>query len=495
MEDNRTRSWVLGTLAALAATPACWAPPPRAEPVPLEIVRVDPQVAVALDAAITVELTAPLSLPLDAGALTATSGGGVPVELGVHGEGLRLVLRPQPLWPAATSIHVSIAGLRASDGRTWPAASFSFDTQSSARVPTYVVEAPSPGTAAPTNLATLILAVHGAAAPESVTLVREEERLVFSVVAHDETGRFVARRSDASARLASEATYAVELPEGWRALVDGAVTVRTGTLADSVAPQLRLRGVWRGGEAVRATVEADEPILGRGTLVGPDGVETALAAPLASGRRLELDTRGRLQAGVRYILRLAASDLAGNEAAPLEVELVMPDAVRVQLTEVVPTPLHDWGSEVEGVALDARPGTGAVTDTDEWIEVVNVSDNAVDLTQVDLRVRIRDTTPVEHAVGAAAQLYFGRGGELSRWGVGEPLVLRPRGSMAQRDVTIEIVWGDQVLDRLTLGRAAGADHAGGTPPDLEHEAIARDGEVWRWCQPSPGELWAVGCVR
>jgi hypothetical protein len=495
MYHNGSHTQFIGALAALAITPACWAPPDRAEPVPLEIVRIDPQVAVALDAAITVELTAPPSLPLDAGALTASSGGGVPIELGVHAEGLRLVLRPQPVWPASSSIRVSVEGLRASDGRKWPATSFSFQTQSASRTPTYVIEAPSPGTAAPTNLATLILAVRGAAAPESVTLVRADERIVYAVVAREETGRFVARRPEGGVPLAPAATYTVEPPEGWRSLVDGAASVRTGTLADSVAPQLQLRGVWRGGEAVRATVEADEPILARGTLVGPDGVESALEAPLASGRRLELDARGRLQAGARYILRLAASDLAGNEAAPLEVELVMPDAVRVQLTEVVPTPLHDWGSEVDGVALDARPGTGAVTDSDEWIEVVNVSDSAVDLTQVDLRVRVLDATPVEHAVAASAQLYFGRGGELTRWGVGEPLVLRPRGSMAQRDVTIEIVWGDQVLDRLTLGRAAGADHAGGTPPDLDHEAIARDGDVWRWCQPSPGELWAVGCVR
>jgi hypothetical protein len=495
MYRKRTHSQIIVALAALALTPACWAPPHRVEPSPLEIVRVDPQVAVALDAAITVELTAPVSLPVDPGALTATAGGGVPIELGVHAEGLRLVVRPQPFWPASSSIRVSIDGLRASDGRKWPAASFGFETQASSRAPMYVVEAPSPGTAAPTNLATLILAVHGAVAPESVTLVRADERIVFSVVAREDTGRFVARRAEGGRGLASEATYAVELPEGWRSLVEGAVSVRTGTLADTVAPQLRLRGVWRGGEAVRATVEADEPILGRGTLIGPDGVESALDAPLASGRRLELDARGRLQAGARYILRLAASDLAGNEAAPLEVELVMPEAVRVQLTEVVPTPLHDWGSEGEGIALDARPGTGAVTDTDEWIEVVNVSDSAVDLTQVDLRVRVSDTTPVEHALAASAQLYFGRGGELTRWGVGEPLVLRPRGSMAQRDVTIEIIWGDQVLDRLSLGRVAGADHAGGTPPDLDHEAIARDGEVWRWCRPSPGELWAVACVR
>jgi len=174
---------------------------------------------------------------------------------------------------------------------------------------------------------------------------------------------------------------------------------------------------------------------------------------------------------------------------------VMPDEVRVQLTEVVPTPLHDWGSEVDGVGLDGRPGTGAVTDADEWIEVVNVSDRAVDLTQVDLRVRVRDATPVEHDLAASAQLYFGRGGDITRWGVGEPLVLRPRGSMAQRDVTIEIVWGEQVLDRVYLGRTAGADHAGGMPPDLDHEAIARDGDVWRWCRPSPGELWAAACIR
>lgn len=484
------------TLAVAVVLGACWSPPARVDPTPLEVIRVDPLVGVAPDGVVAVELTAPLLEPVEAGVVRALLVGDErPIELSVEVDGSTLALQPQPSWPASSTIRVVLDGLRAFDGRAWPVVSFTFETQAMDDVPTYVVEAPAPGTLAPVNLATLVVMSRGSTPLERVTLVSDRDRVAWPISAREGSGRVVARRPAGATQLAPSTRYHVELPEGWAALVGATATVQTGTQSDTSAPQLRLRSVWRGGEGVRAAVEADEPVLARGEVVGPDGVAVDLVAPLAAGRRLELDARDRLVAGARYVLRLFAADLAGNEAPPLEVELVMPEEVRVQLTEVVPTPLHDWGSDDEGVPFDGRPGTGAVTDADEWIELLNVSEAPVDLTQVDVRVRVLDGTPVEHALVAAAQLYFGRGGDATRWGVGEPLVLRPRGTMAQRDVAIEIVWGDEVLDRVYLGRTRGADHSGGAPPDLDHEAIARDGEVWRWCRPSPGEPWPVGCLR
>ena len=53
---------------------------------------------------------------------------------------------------------------------------------------------------------------------------------------------------------------------------------------------------------------------------------------------------------------------------------------------------------------------------------------------------------------------------------------------------LELYAGRTLLDRWVIGDELDADHRGASPPDLEHEAIARtpDGRL-RWCVPSPGD--------
>ena len=469
-------------------------------PVRVAIVAVHAPSPLPLDAAIELEMSGPIRAP---GVwpihVTRADGRDQPVEIELIDPRV-VAMRPVDRWPSADYLTVTIAtGLVDVEGQpiALPEQPIAIETAPAPQIGTFSLEGPRPGSLAPVNLRTVVLATRGVAPPmDAIMLVAPGQALRAPIVASDGLGHWLAELPVATGGLRANQTYRLDLlgeaepstrPEG---------EITTGTVADDIAPEIRLRAVDRGGGHARLSIEASEPVLIRGALIDGDGHRVELTAPVVPLARVDGTPSGRLEPGTIYSVHLEGRDLAGNVAPALEVGLEAPGDVRVSLTELVPTPLHDWNDGAEGVAFDGTPGHGSVTDVDEWIELVNRSEHALDLNEVDLTLRVLDATPTEHSLSASSGMYFGRGGTPRAWGVGEALVVRPRSAIAQRDVVVEVAWGDLVLDRVKLGRDEDADHVGGAPPDLEHEALSRDTDGrWRWCRPSPGDPQSTMCLR
>ncbi len=196
-----------------------------------------------------------------------------------------------------------------------------------------------------------------------------------------------------------------------------------------------------------------------------------------------------LDASTAYTLHFEVEDLARNRAPPIEVPLVTPPAIAVAITEIVASPLRDWNdSEGGAVPFDPVPGVGTVSEADEWVELVNRSQSAIDLTTSGIELRTIDATPNVTVLAGAPALYFGDGGSLTSWWPGEALVVRARGAMSSRGLTVEVAAGDQRLDRVVLGEQSGADHPGGSPPNVRYESVARTPSGgFAWCVPTPGD--------
>lgn len=482
---------------------ACWSELGTPRAASISVLGLEPRERVPVDAPLQLLLEAPIAVPEGRWPITITRADGraVLADARLDPDGLRIHLDPVPEWPADETLQVLVGdGLR---GRSGESVVFdegsglgTFTTAALTLVSGFAVEGPEPGSAIPTNVRRLVLTLSGAGpAVEHVRLVSDHHSVDLEVVDRDERGRLVAEVHAGLVGLRPTTTYRLEVEPHLDPIDDVRGVVRTGTVSDATPPDLRLRQLDRGGATVRAVIEADEPVFARGWATGPDGVAVELRGALLPGIRVDLMATEPLRPETAYALRLEATDYAGLSATPVEVGFVTPPEIRVQLSEVVTTPLHDWGDALTGVPFDAVPGRGAVTDADEWIELINVSRTPIDLTQVALRLRVVDGSPSEHDVVAAAHLHFGRGGEPRAWGVGEALVVRPRGSMAQRDLLVEVLWGDQILDAAALGRGPLDDHGGGPPPDLEHESITRRDGVWRWCRPTPGDPQPGACLR
>jgi len=154
---------------------------------------------------------------------------------------------------------------------------------------------------------------------------------------------------------------------------------------------------------------------------------------------------------------------------------------RVLINEIVTDPQRDWSDSAggDGVSFNDRPGTGTLSATDEWLELVNVSRTPLDLTSWTL-VMI-DTTPASETLGASgATLRFARGGRLGAVLPGEHVVVgNPAGSL-NNAIWIRLVdRAGQVVDEVELGRGDfRGDGLGDEAPDgnatgVADEAVAR----------------------
>jgi len=150
---------------------------------------------------------------------------------------------------------------------------------------------------------------------------------------------------------------------------------------------------------------------------------------------------------------------------------------------VVTDPQQDWNDSVggDGIPFNATPGTGSATSSDEWVELLNVSNRVLNLTHWQLAMI--DTTPVTETLGAGtAVLHFSHGGSLSRFQPGERLIIgNPRGAM-NNDVYLQLLDADgNLVDDVEIGDDFEKDGADGAPLPGENgnasgtndEAIAR----------------------
>jgi hypothetical protein len=148
-------------------------------------------------------------------------------------------------------------------------------------------------------------------------------------------------------------------------------------------------------------------------------------------------------------------------------------AATVAINEVVTDPQQDWGDSSSGVAFDSQPGPGPVSAADEWIELVNLSGGAIDLTDGGgWVINFNDTTPASFNFTNSGNtvLQFSKGGTTSNFLPNEYLVIGdPPGGM-NNTIQIEIRNDDGLVDSVQLGFGGAPDGNASSPTN---ESVAR----------------------
>jgi len=287
--------------------------------------------------------------------------------------------------------------------------------------------------------------------------------------------------AEVAARVGPERRIAVphQASEAFALSVGGStVSVALEAPPDLEAPELGAPSLAWSAAGVELSWIVNEPVWVEARL---DGRALPATRPLVHAGRVALTVPVEGPA----VLDGQVTDLSGNEVRLGPLELVPGPVLRVELTELVASPLRDWGdSEPSGLPFDGSPGHGAVTPTDEWVELVNRGDE-LDLSAVSLELHTVDGTPAVTVLPGAPGAFFGSGGSWARWRPGEALVIRPRGAMSSQDLQLRVQSGSAILDTLPIGEAG--VHPGGSPPDAVHEALAKTEGGWRWCRPTPGD--------
>jgi len=164
----------------------------------------------------------------------------------------------------------------------------------------------------------------------------------------------------------------------------------------------------------------------------------------------------------------------GIDAAPGTDGSVPPDApppatTAVVINEVVLSPQHDWGkSSGPGLAFDGTPGTGTVSSTDQYIEILNTGTTAVSL--VGWRVEITDSsdgpegTPLAENMEAGIALTFSPGSNSASLQPGGFAVLgNPIGTIGLDAFIVLKDNRNVVIDDVEIGDDDENDMADGAP--------------------------------
>lgn len=492
----------------------------RAPDAPPRILNLRPAVGVGIGAPVALAVSAPVMLAgVDAPVrLRTASGMAVRAAIALGADGYEIDLAPAASWPPGDTIDIEIG--TGFVGRTGlplapPTIPLTFRTITSTAPPEdlgstppasssdppragmreAVVRAPVPGRAAPVNLALVAVAITptGTRGPDQVELLGDEGRVLANVIGHDAEGVWLARLPPFQADcdpLCSSTRYRVGIPEGIAAAASGPRgEVLTSTAVDLTPPIVTSSAVIVGSDQVLVHLELSEAVFVQTALSGPDGLSHPLPAPLVPSATFDLRTPDLLEPGTDYTLQVEGEDLAGNPLRPLSARLRTAPPLRVVVNEVVPSPLHDWNhSDGLGVPFSPTAGTGKVTSADQWIELVNLSAFAIDLTTAGLVLRKVDSSPTETPLGSLTEYAFGDGGDLTSWAPGEALVFHAKGSISRHGCVLELATQTRQLDRVALGEVPGTIAASLGPPDMRHESLARDASgQFRWCVPTPGD--------
>lgn len=168
-------------------------------------------------------------------------------------------------------------------------------------------------------------------------------------------------------------------------------------------------------------------------------------------------------------------DVPELPAIPQEPEF---DWQRILITEVVTDPQQDH-SDTTGTAFDSFPGTGAVTATDEFVEIYNGTAVALDVS--GWRLGMLDGSNESLTLGNSSATYFsGTSNTISDFGPGEIMVVgNPPGSM-NNNLSLELFDENGALvDSVQI--------EDGNALDFSDEArfLSEDGN-WLSGQSSPG---------
>lgn len=496
----------------LALTQGCLEPPD---------VEVAPRVvALGVVPAETVDLGAPVAVLLSGGearmpsddlpfVVSIEDGSAVPSRATLQAGGTEVRVEPVPSWPPGKTLEVQLGALADVFGRPVSPAEggllFSTSPVLDPEPGSTTVRSPLPARRAPLNLRWLAAVLSPNLEPDRTPATLELTAGDGAPPVHARVER-VAEGGVVLARLAEHrgscdplcpgTEYRVSAGASHAAAAGPRGSVLTATITDVTPPSVTSTSVSVRGDRVIVEVIADEPVLVFGRVTGGSGESWPLDAPLIASEEVFVEAAGALAAGSTYTFELELEDVAGNRLPRRSIGVELPGRVVVSISELVPAPIRDWGdSDGLGTPLDPYPGSGTVSDADEWIELVNLSDYPLDLERAGLVVRVIDSSPTETWVNGAPSLYFGDGGSRERWWPGEALVMRPRGAIAHRGFVVELVSGAVVLDRVEVGEVDGADSRTGSPPDLQHEALARDPSGgFRWCLPTPGDPVPGPCL-
>jgi hypothetical protein len=171
--------------------------------------------------------------------------------------------------------------------------------------------------------------------------------------------------------------------------------------------------------------------------------------------------------------RMARKSIAPTNAAPIVIN------------EIVTDPQQDWN---DATPFDNVPGTGAITDVDEWLELFNAGSVAINLREgAGWRLDFIDTTPDSlkfSSPGSTVRFVFSKGGTLTNFQPGEYLVIgNPPGAMNNDIFLVLKNSAGMIIDDVELGDDAEGDGAGDGAPDggpgggdatgINNEAIAR----------------------
>lgn len=151
---------------------------------------------------------------------------------------------------------------------------------------------------------------------------------------------------------------------------------------------------------------------------------------------------------------------------------------RIVISEVVTAPLSDWNrSDGDADPFSGKPGAGLVATDDEFIEIFNAGDHAVDLSGWTLE--IIDDSSIEGPVGAIGDFIPGQGSRLDALRPGSYAVIgNPQGTISN-DVYIVIRDPDgKVIDDVEIGgfspsRDMEGDGVGDGAPESDINGFAR----------------------
>lgn len=164
-------------------------------------------------------------------------------------------------------------------------------------------------------------------------------------------------------------------------------------------------------------------------------------------------------------------DVGGVDATPVGSPVLV-------ISEVVTAPVNDWNqSEGSGSRFGPVPGTGLVTDSDQFIEIYNAGNGEVDLSTWTLE--IIDESPTEGAIGSIGVFTPGAGSRLDALQPGGYAVIGdPEGAMSN-DVYIVLrdpdgtVVDDVEIGGLTPSRDMEADGVLDGAPDTDSNGFPR----------------------
>jgi PKD repeat protein len=163
-----------------------------------------------------------------------------------------------------------------------------------------------------------------------------------------------------------------------------------------------------------------------------------------------------------------------------------PQAPKVVINEIVTDPQQDWNDSAggNGVEFDAIPGNGAITDTDEWVELFNAGTEPVNLSGWTIELINGTNVTLNFSSTGGMVLRFSAGGSAANFQAGEYLVIGNPPGAINNDVFI--VLKDEtgaVVDKVEIGDDFENDGNGDGAPDggtsdgnasgINDEAVAR----------------------